>query len=224
MVVVVGIPFARRMQAEVTAGGLAVAIARAAAKAGAAVQLVGKVGEGSDGDAVVLSVAAAGIGHAALLRGAVPVPVEDAADLDLDGSVDHLADLEEGHAEPDRSVSAEPAGSLDAADVALALRYLPEYRVVVAAEPVSAETFAAVVEAARWAEARLVVVAAAATAAPELSADATVLEAPVEDAEGAFATMLGRYVAALDRGADPADAFAAASNAAGWSPVAPEPA
>jgi hypothetical protein len=46
---------------------------------------------------------------------------------------------------------------------------------------------------------------------------ATVLEAPSNGADGAFAAMVGRYAAALDRGEDPAAAFGQATDEAGWS-------
>jgi len=222
MVIVIGNPFARRAGAAVGAGGLPVAVATAAAHAGAAVQLVGKVGDGPDGDAIVLAVADAGVKHAALLRGAVPVRVSADDRPDVDASLDQLADLEGGSALTDEPEQRVPVDDLEAADLALGLSFLPDYRVVVVAQPLADDALAAVVDAARWAEARLIVVTAAATAVPELPSDATVFEAPAEDAEGAFATMLGRYAAALDGGGDPADAFAAASNAAGWSAVASE--
>ena len=55
-----------------------------------------------------------------------------------------------------------------------------------------------------------------------LPAEATILEAPSEDAEGAFATVVGRYAGALDRGDDPGDAFTTASSELGWMPVGSE--
>ncbi len=220
MVIVIGVPVARRVGGGVGAGGLAVAIGAAVVEAGGTAQLVGTVGDDKGGDAVVLSVAEMGIGHAALLRRPGPVPVEDPDDrIDLEGSVDRLAEIEADAADAPGAAHGERTPTLDAADVALALRYLPDERVVVAADPLSADTLAAVVEAARWAEARLIVVTAAGSQTPGLPDDATVLEAPAEDAEGAFATLVGRYAAALDRGEAPAEAFAAASADAGWLAV-----
>jgi sugar/nucleoside kinase (ribokinase family) len=220
MVVVIGIPFARRIRTEITAGGLAVAIARAAAEAGALVQLIGKVGVGPDGDAVVLAVAEAGVGHAALLREPIPVPIAVDEDAGLDRSLDQVAGVADGE-DPSPGGEAQDlaSGSLDAADLALGLRYLPDYRVVVVADPLPGDALAAATEAARWAEARLVVVTAAGRELSGLPADATVLESPDEDAEAAFAMMVGRYAAALDAGAEPAEAFSSASAAAGWSAV-----
>jgi hypothetical protein len=91
--------------------------------------------------------------------------------------------------------------------------------VVVVAQPLSAEALGAVVAAARWAEARLVVVTWATDPPAAAPDDATVLEAPSEDAEGAFATMVGSYAAALDRGVAAREAFAAASDGVGWTTV-----
>ena len=224
VIVVVGNPFGRRALGELHAAGVPVAVARAAAEAGATVQLIGKVGDGPDGDAVVLAVADAGVGHAALLRGPIPVPVESAADDgELNRSLDEVVGAEDGDgvATGDH-FPALPTGELEAADLALGLRYLPDYRVVVIAQPLADDALAAAVDAARWSEARLVIVTERGRELPGLPNDATVLEAPAEDAEGAFATMVGRYAAALDAGAEPADAFAGASDAAGWSAVAPE--
>ena len=53
----------------------------------------------------------------------------------------------------------------------------------------------------------------------DLPDHATVLSAPEEDA-GAFAELVGRYVASLDTGADPADAWRDALAATGWEPAA----
>jgi hypothetical protein len=52
--------------------------------------------------------------------------------------------------------------------------------------------------------------------APEAWASATLLEAPTDDAEGAFARLVGGYAAALDRGVPPCDAFRAAAEVGGW--------
>jgi hypothetical protein len=207
----------------VIAAGLPVAIAGAAAVAGGDVQLIGKVGEGPDGDSVLLAVAAAGIGHVAVLRDVEAVTIAlDEASADLgDTPIDEIAGLD-GSADGSRDEA--PAGpvtgpALDAGDLALALRYLPDYRVVVIAQELDAAAVAAVVEAARWAGAALVVATPGAGATAGLPDDTTVLEAP-EHAEGAFAALVGRYAVALDQGKQPAAAFAGASSGSGWAPVA----
>ena len=226
MIVVVGSPLGRRGRGgEVVAAGLPVAIAAAAAAAaGGSVQLIGKVGEGAAGDAVLLALAAAGIGHVAVLRDAEGIPmaaVEAPAELS-DAPIDEIAGLHGSSADLDENEPTRNAGGpiLDAADLELALRYLPDYRVVVIAQALDAAAVTAVVEAARWAGAALVVATPSAGETPDLPDDATVLEAPTDDAEGAFATLVGRYAAALDGGAQPAEAFAGASSGTGWSSVA----
>jgi sugar/nucleoside kinase (ribokinase family) len=77
MIAVVGLPaWAGTPDGEGSAGGPAVDIAVAAHRRGAAVELVGKVGDDGAGDAVVVSLGRLGIGHAALLRDPTrPTPV-----------------------------------------------------------------------------------------------------------------------------------------------------
>jgi hypothetical protein len=224
VIAVVGSPLGRRSPGgDVSAAGLAVAIAGAAAAAGGDAQLIGKVGEGPDGDAVLLAVAAAGIGHVAVLRDvqAVAIATDEAAAELSDAPIDQIAGLDASvDGAGDAAPSSTPPGPvLDAGDLTLALRYLPDYRVVVIAQELDDAALAAVVEAARWAGAALVVATPGAGATPDLPADATVLEAP-EDAEDAFAELVGRYAVALDHGAQPAAAFAGASSGSGWSAVA----
>ena len=224
MIAVIGSPAGRHSpRGGVTAAGLPVAIAGAAAAAGGDVQLIGKVGEGADGDAVLLAVAAAGIGHVAVLRDieAVIVAADPAPEELGDAPIDEIAGLD-GSADgtPDEPASRSAHGpALDAGDLALALRYLPDYRVVVIAQELDGAALAAVVEAARWAGAALVVATPGARVTADLPDDATVLEAPQDD-EGAFAALVGRYAVALDGGKQPAAAFDGASSGSGWAPVA----
>lgn len=211
MIVVVGSPIARRTDRGLVAAGMAVVLARVAAASGADVQLVGRAGEDPAGDAVVLSLADDRIGHVALLRDAgratplapeAPEPddVEPAADLDDDRPL--------------------PAGlTLDAADLELALRYLPDYRVLVVADPLEPDALAGAAAAAGWTGAQLIVILPPGVRPSGLPAGATILEAPPSDPDGAFATVVGAYATALDRGASPAEAFATASGGAGWTPV-----
>ncbi len=70
MIVVIGALLARETESGIVAAGRAATVARVAASAGADVQLVGKVGEGAAGDAVLLSLAQARVGHVAVLRDA----------------------------------------------------------------------------------------------------------------------------------------------------------
>jgi len=217
---VIGSPVGRIVAGSVVAAGLPMAVARAATADGAAVQLIGKVGDGSAGDAILLSLAADGIGHVALLRDPAPAVIErDPATDDLGAeSIDVLAERD-GAGEASVGAGTIAGPGLDAGDLELGLRYLPEYAVIVVAQDLEAAALAAVSEAARWAGARLVIIREPAAASPPAPDDATVLEAPSEDAEGAFASLVGRYAAALDRGTQPEDAFVAASAAVGWQPA-----
>jgi sugar/nucleoside kinase (ribokinase family) len=197
------------------AAGMAVAVARAAREAGAGVELVGRVGEDAAGEAVLIDLASAGIGHVAVLRDAghptAPAPLPAEASL-FDEPED--AAVEGGSVAPDAAMS-----PLDADDVDLALRYLPEYRVVVVVDPLVDSALGAAAAAARWSGAALVVLIGAGSTPPDsLGPGATVLEAPADD-DGAFARLVGGYAAALDRGDDPAEAFAAATGGAGWAPA-----
>ena len=214
MIVVIGSPRGRQNAQGIAAAGVAVTIGRVAAAAGAEVQLVGKVGEGSVGDAVLLSLAHDRVGHVAVLRDA-SMPTQFASDVAGSDAV-----LEPESDEPAAPPPSAPAGpTLDSGDVELALRYLPDYRVLVVADSLDETALATVVAAGRWAGAQLIVVVASGATVSGLPDDATVLEAPAIDADGAFAAVVGAYAAALDRGASPADAFASASAESGWAAV-----
>ena len=174
--------------ATVVPGGLCVAIARAAVAAGASVELVGSVVDDPTGDAVVLELARAGIGHAALLR----VPVSPA------------------------SGGGSPLSPLDQGDVQLGLGYPLEFGVLLLAERLDPGAEAAALDAAAFRGAQVVAVLPhGSTPGDRLAGGATVLEAPDEDG-GAFAWMVGRFAAELDRGAVPADGFLRAAAATGW--------
>jgi sugar/nucleoside kinase (ribokinase family) len=217
MIVVVGLPaYADSPDGEKCAGGLAVEVAAAAQRRGAAVELVGKVGNDGAGDAVVVALGRLGIGHAALLRDPIlptpvlaPVPVDDdAAELD--------ADVPEGRLLPE-DPAARPV--LEAADVDLALKFLPQSLVVVLTGPLPESAVSAAVEGAAFAGARLVVLVSGGAVPPVVPAEATVLEAPASD-DGSFGRMVGIFAGALDAGVDPVGAFREAVAASGWEPVA----
>jgi hypothetical protein len=216
VIVVVGHPLARMAEGGPTADGFPARIALAAAAAGRTVQLVGKTGEDPEGDAVVLALAAGGVGHVALLRDAGRPTLRALATDDLP-LVETGSDLDR----PARNgLPAEPVAdaSLDAADVDLALRYLTEYAVVVLADPANADVLRVVADASSWVGARLILVVPAGQPIPEhLPSDVIAFEAPDGDPDGAFATFVGMFAAALDEGDDPADAFRASIAAEGWS-------
>lgn len=183
----------RESRAGIVVGGLAAHIALAAAAHGGSVQFVGKVGDDEAGDAVVLALAGGGVGHAALLREAGR-PTPRVASIGVD--------------------------SIEAADVDLALRYLTDYAVLVLADSATSDVVRVISAAAGWADARLIVVVPAGEAAPEgLPPDGIVFEAPRADPDGLFATMVASFVAALDIGGVPADAFRSSLALNGWTPA-----
>ena len=151
---------------------LATAVATRAVAHDAVVQVVGIVPEGADGDATLLALTEAGVGHAAVLRAA--------------------------------------SRPLERADLDLALRYLPDARVVVAVD-LDAELLPALADGAAFAGAPLVVVmahgAAAGVGQLELPDSAIVLQAPVSDPDGTFAGFVAAFASRLDAGDVAADAW-----------------
>jgi hypothetical protein len=196
------------------AAGLAAGIALAAGGSGREVQLVGRIGEDPAGEAILLALARAGIGHAATLRDAVHatavVPATEELDPDL------LA--EPGDDADNQWTSLGPPGSatLDGGDLELALRYLDGFSVVVVAEPLEASSLGIVADAAGYAGATLVVLAPGGAAHGSVPEGSIVLEAPASDPDGVFARTVGAFAAALDDGADPAGALQAVVAAEGW--------
>jgi len=173
---------------------------------GSVIVVIGQLLAGRDRgtSAVAIAGRAAVAGAAVQVVGVVP---DDAAG---DRRLLELAAVEVGHA----AVLRGPARDLEAADVDLALRYLPEIRVIVTVG-VAAEILATASDYAGWSGAALVAVrsrdahgAAESDAAP--GADlATVLEAPASDPDGTFAGFVGAFAARLDAGSTPADAWSA---------------
>ena len=215
MIVVVGSPHLRFRDSKQEAAGPTVGVAAAAAAAGADVQLVGKIGDDPAGEVVLLDLAGRGIGHVAILRDptrATPETADGGADAAEAEPFDELAE-EPG---PTASMS---GPTLEPADIELALRYLPDYRVLVVAESLAPEALQIVVAASRWSGAALILVVPSGSEPLDVP-DATVLEAPAEDPDDAFASVVGGYAAALDRGEEPAEAFASASTASGWAAAA----
>ncbi len=212
MIVVVGAP-AWNPGPPPGPGGRAASIAVAAAEAGSRVELLGRIGDDPTGDALVIALSRAAVGHAALLRDPVrPTLLFAAADADEDDVVGSLEAVD--GIRP--AVARAPGGpSLEAADVSLGLRYLADFAVLVVGDDAPAPVIPACAEAAAFAGAQLVVVVASSDPVPGgLPVGATVLQAP-DDGGEAFGRLLGRYAAALDGGADPAAAFTDAT-ADGW--------
>jgi hypothetical protein len=213
VIVVVGTPHLRIRMPKQEAAGLAVGIGAAAVTAGADVELVGKIGDDPAGEVVLLDLAARGVGHVAILRDPSR-PTPETADAD---STDQEA-FAELAAEP-QPTDPLPGPALEPADIELALQYLPDYRVLVVAEPLAPAALDVVLAASRWSGAALVIVLPHG-ADPVDVPGATILEAPAGDPDDAFASVVGGYAAALDRGEEPAEAFASASTASGWAAAA----
>ncbi len=215
MIVVVGNPILIATEPRPRAGGLAVGVGVAAAAAGGDVQLVGKTGDDAAGEAALLDLAGRGVGHVAILRDPSVLTPQAA-----DPIAAELAFFDEPDGDPRPPASAPAGPVLEPADIELALRYLPDYRVLVIADPIPAESLEIVLAASRWSGAALVVLVKHGAEAPALIPEATVLEAPDGDPDDAFAGVVGAYAAALDRGEEPAEAFATVSTAGGWAAVA----
>ena len=134
-------------------------------------------------------------------------------------------DLSVTDSDPDAAAPPTPAIAsgpiLEPADVSLGLRYLPAYDVIVVTDDVAAEVIPVAAEAAEFATAHLVVLVGEGSTPPDgLPAGSLVLQAPADDPDGAFATLVGAYAAALAAGEAPADAFTAARGATWERPVA----
>jgi hypothetical protein len=232
VIVLVGSPVAQRSGNGILAGGLSADIARLAAAAGAAVQIVGRVGEDPAGDLLLLALAANDVGHVAVLREpGRPTPIvepPDGGSAAPDGPalgealLDEAADADGDRIpEGDDDPALLPAGlSVDADDLELALRYVPDYRVLIAAGDLDPAALDAVVAAVAWSGAHLVVLLPDGSSTATLPDSATVLLRPATDPDGAFAAMVAGYAVALDQGDEPRSAFAAAQRAGGWAAVA----
>ena len=217
MIVVIGSPIGRLVDGRVAAWGAAAQTALAAAGAGRAVQLVGRIGDDPTADGLLIDLARGQVGHVAVLRDpARTTPLAPAT------TVDEPADIDSGEAPIDAPPPPSPGFALDPADVELGLRYLTDFGVVVVAEPAGTAVLAVAAEAARWNDAVLILVVAAEAAMPDvLPAGAIVFEAPDDDPDGAFAGLVGHFAAAIDDGADPGTAFRGALADDGWTEAEP---
>jgi hypothetical protein len=222
VIVVLGHLLLRETHAGGEPGGLPAHIAIAAASRGRAVQVVGSAGEDAAGDALLVALARAGVGHVAVLRKAgQATPITPARTEPVGPSDAPIEPLL-----PDEPTMTDAPASdthdLEAEDVEMALRYLGEIAVLVVADPVAADVMAVVAAAAGWTDSRLVVVVSHETSElTDLPRDAVAFQAPDSDADGAFASMVGSFAAALDDGADPAAAIRSTVDAKGWTPTPP---
>jgi hypothetical protein len=218
MIVVLGRPRVYRPEpdGELAPGGLAVAVALAAAAAGSEAELVGAIGDDPEGDRIVVALGRAGVGHAALLR-------------DPAAHTPHVG----------QARGARPLPRLEAADVELGMRYMPECRVLVIGADLDAAALGKAFEAADFHSAAVVMVAAAGSVDPEtLGPTVTLLERPAvegdEPGEGSntetagaleetadeagFGGFVAAYAVRLDSGESPEQAFSAALAESAWEP------
>lgn len=138
-----------------------------------------------------------------------------------DATVTELGRAGVGHAALLRQPGDGELRPLDRADIELALGYVPECRVLVAAEPLSDDAMVATTEAAAYHGAALICVTDAGASPPTaLPETATILEEPDEDG-GAFAQLVGRYAAALATGTQAQEAWKSAVDKSGWEAAEP---
>ena len=206
MIVVVGRPtlLAPAEPSPAGPGGLTAEVATGIAGLGVPVELLGSVGDDEEGDRVIVAFGRAGVGHAAVLRDpAARTPILSGA-----GSPGHATG---------------PLPRLEAADIELGLRYLPECRVLVLPEPLEDGARSAALEGAAFHGAAVIAVVPEGVPVPEdLAAAATVLAVP-DPAFGpgaAFTAFVSAYAAGLARGTDPRESFRAALAISGWEPSA----
>ena len=201
MIAVIGAPRLRGTGLDADVAGLATAIAAAAAAAGSRTEFIGKTGDDSAGDLVLHGLARHGVGHVATLRDpSRPTPVLRSGDEPVDVDASDSSDA------PGPSVD---GPVLEAADVGLALRYLPELAAIVTVHA-TPDVVAEAAAASGWAQTSLIVVVAPDAVVPEgLPASAIVGAVADEDELGVGAgAAIGRYAAAIDRGEPTADAYA----------------
>jgi hypothetical protein len=170
---------------------------------------------------LMLALARAGVGHVALMRDpSHPTPIVAAVEDDETADAS-TASLEDRVADPPQVIPSDPAErpSLDAADVELALRYLPDYTTLIVAEPQPDAVVAIVAEAASFSGAAFVLVVDGAGGGSASPVSAVVFENPAIDPDGAFATMLGELAAAIDRGTPVEAAFREIEGRLGLTPA-----
>ena len=160
-------------------GELALEVARRAAASGSRVEMVGVAAPDAKGDAMLLELAAANVGHAAVVRSG--------------------------------------ADGLEAADLDLALRYLPDIRAIVLVAP-DPSLLTPAAAASGWSGAGLVIVAAAGVPL-DVAPQAIELQPPSSDLEGTFAGLVAALAVRLDAGDEPTAAWEATTHALAVDPI-----
>jgi hypothetical protein len=197
VIVVIGNPVLRAAELGGGPTGPAALAALAAARTGAQVELVGKTGDDARGDALLLALAAGGVGHVALLRDAAHQTPLLSMSAPTDGTAPTLDSDDEVRSIEPSDPAARPG--LDADDVQLALRYLSDYRVVLVAEPQPDDIVAVVADAAAYAGAALLVAVGPGWTG-EAPDGALVVEADTADPDSRLAELLGAVAARVDHG------------------------
>ena len=158
------------------------------------------------GSGAVIAVAAAATGASVQLVG----KIRD--DESGDEAILALGRVSVGHAAILRD---SVATTLDTGDIELALSYLTDFRVIVAAEPIDPDAAKVVADAASYAGAHLIWAVGKGSEPPRSTDALTVLDAPKEGG-GAFAKLVGSYAAGLDAGVPAERAFREAVRDSGW--------
>lgn len=144
------------------------------------------------------------------------VPGDDAGDRRLL----ELASLGIGHAAVLRS----PGEAMEAADLELALRYLPGITTIVLVDDGRGELVETAAAAAAWGAAGLVVVESGNQASRALPASAFVLRPPERDPDGTFNGFVAALAIRLASGEESSAALRSTVAALTVDPVGPEPA
>ncbi|HEV2006835.1 MAG TPA: hypothetical protein VGQ85_09500 [Candidatus Limnocylindrales bacterium] len=165
------------------------------------------------------SSAAAIAAHVAALGSTVEIVGLVPGDPRGDRRLLELAKQGVGHAAVLRS----PGDAMEAADLELALRYLPGVGTIVLVDDGRGELITTAVAAAAWGAAGLIVVAPSGNATAELPGSALVLQPPAHDPDGTFAGFVAALAIRLDTGEESAGALRSTIAALGVDPVGTEP-
>jgi hypothetical protein len=171
-----------------------------------------RVGAGPT-SAATIAARAAHLGSTVEVVGRVP------GDGDGDRRLIAIAAEGVGHAAVLRS----PGDSLEAADLELALRYLPGIGTIVLVDDGRGDLIESAAAAAAWGSASLIVVAQGGDANIDLPAAALVLQPPARDPDGTFAGFVAALAVRLDAGEEPSQALQSTIEALAVEPVTAEP-
>jgi hypothetical protein len=149
------------------------------------------------------SSAAAIAAHVAAGGSAVEIVGVVPADPSGDRQLIELAKRRVGHAAVLRSTGE----ALEAADLELALRYLPGVGTIVLVDDGRGELLAAAAAAAAWGAAGLIVVGSEGAATADVPATALVLQPPPSDPDGTFAGFVAALAIRLEAGGESAEAL-----------------